>query len=126
MVSEVIFQSKNVKKVKNTNIVKGKLVVKWGVHVYEVVAGYYKCDSNNTCRLTDYDRVATYELCTVKRNTVKCSKKISGSNSDIASDSDIVISPDGNLENENQDSRDSIDGTGDEFGSNINAEADII
>ena len=125
MKNEVIFQSKNVKKVKGTNVVKGKLVVQWGLHVYEVVTGFYTCNTKNICRLTDYERVATFEKCVVKNQSVKCTKKIAGDEASSTRDSDIVISPDGLLESETN-SRESIDELSDDFGSSINEEATII
>lgn len=129
MKNKVVFQSKSVKKVKGTNIVTGKLIAQWGVHVFEVVNGYYTCNTKNVCKLTDYERVATYESCTIKKQTAKCSKKLSGDDSSIEeSTRDITVSPDG-VQDERDghtDPRDSIDEVNDEFGSNINAEADII
>lgn len=78
MKHKVIFQSKDVKQVKNSNVVRGKLVAQWGTQVFEVVTGYYTCNTKNVCKLTDYERVATYEKCVVKNAKVKCSRKLGG------------------------------------------------
>ncbi|WPU63226.1 hypothetical protein [Peredibacter starrii] len=75
---KVIFQSQTLKPVKNTNYLAGKLVVQWGVHVYEVVKGFYTCNRNYSCRLVDYKRVASYEKCIVKNGNVSCRKRIDG------------------------------------------------
>lgn len=90
MKNKVIFQSTQLKKVKNSNVLKGKLVLQWGLHVYEVVTGLYACNKNNICKLTDFERVTTFEKCEVKRNQVKCRKKISGDTS-TSSSTEIII-----------------------------------
>ncbi|AUN98244.1 hypothetical protein DOM21_09985 [Bacteriovorax stolpii] len=110
MKNKVIFQSLDVKKVKNSNVVRGKLVAQWGTQVFEVVTGYYTCNTKNVCKLTDYERVATYESCKVKNNKVSCSKKIAGDS--YESDSrDVIVS--GNP-----------DEVSDEFGHNRTGEYD--
>lgn len=127
MKNKIIFQSKSVKKVKGTNLVKGKLVAQWGLHVFEVVNGFYSCNKKNLCKLTDYERVATYESCVVKNQKVKCSKKIAGNESPSTDESDVILSPDGMDDGSHRDTpREPIDELDDEFGSSINAEADII
>lgn len=126
MKNKVVFQSKKVKKIKGTNVVKGKLIAQWGLHVFEVVQGSYTCNTKNICRLSDYERVATFESCVIKNQTAKCSKKISGDDSSINTDREITVFPDGTLDEYDNNSRESIDETSDEFGSSINAEADII
>jgi len=126
MKNKVVFQSKKVKKIKGTNVVKGKLIAQWGLHVFEVVQGHYACNTKNICRLTDYERVATFESCTIKNQTAKCTKKISGDDSSISSDREITVFPDGALDEYDNSSRESIDEVSDDFGSSINAEADII
>lgn len=90
MKNKVIFQSQNVKKVKNTDVVKGKLIAQWGTEVFEVATGYYKCNTKNVCRLTDFDRVATFKSCVVSGDKAKCTQKIVGDTS--SSDSDRSIS----------------------------------
>lgn len=95
MKNKVIFQSTDLKKVKNTNVLKGKLVSQWGLHVYEVVTGFYACNRTNNCKLTDYERVATFEKCEVKAKKVSCRKRIGG-DSHAANSEEIIIhgSPD--------------------------------
>lgn len=127
MKNKVIFQSKSVKKVKGTNLVKGKLVAQWGLHVFEVVNGFYSCNKKNICKLTDYERVATFESCVVKNQKVKCSKKIAGEDGPSNDERDVILSPDGMDDGSHRDNqRESIDELENEFGSSINAEADII
>lgn len=87
---KVIFQSTDLKKIKNSNVLKGKLVSQWGTQVYEVVNGLYACNQNNYCKLTDYERIATFEKCVVKAKKVSCSKKIGGNSSTAGSDEIIV------------------------------------
>ena len=95
MKHKVIFQSANLKKLKNTNVLKGKLVAQWGLHVYEVVSGFYSCNRNNSCKLTDYERLATYEKCTVKSETkIECRKRI-GSTGHTGNTADVVVLDDG-------------------------------
>lgn len=89
MKHKVIFQSADVKAIKGSNMVRGKLVAQWGTQVFEVATGFYTCNKNNTCKLTDFERVAMYESCKVKGNKVSCSKKISGD--DSSNDSRDVI-----------------------------------
>lgn len=94
---KVIFQSTDLKKIKNSNVLKGKLVTQWGVHVYEIVNGLYSCDKKNVCTLTDYERVATFEKCVVRSpKRVDCKKRIGGSNYTGGDSRDIFIneSPD--------------------------------
>lgn len=126
MKNKVVFQSNKVKRIKGSNVVKGKLIAQWGIHVFEVVQGLYVCNSKNICRLNDYERIATFESCTIKKQTAKCNKKISGDDTSISADRDITVFPDGPLDEYGNNSRESIDEISDEFGSSINAEADII
>jgi hypothetical protein len=94
MKHKVIFQSANLKKLKGTNILKGKLVAQWGIHVYEVVSGFYSCNRNNLCKLTDYERVATFEKCIVKSEVkIECRKRIGVSSP--GNSSDVVVVDDG-------------------------------
>ena len=76
MKTKVIFQSLELKKIKGTSVIKGKLVARWGTQVFEVVDGFYQCNKNNFCRLTDYNRIATFESCIVKNNKVACKNKL--------------------------------------------------
>lgn len=92
---KVIYQSTDLKKVRGTNVLKGKLVTQWGTEVFEVVTGYYACNSSNVCKLTEYDRVATYRKCVVRNSKkVECRSRIGGDN--YTGDRDIIIneSPD--------------------------------
>ncbi len=79
---KVIYQSPVLTKTKSKEIYTGKLVVRWGVHVYEVVKATYACKKNE-CVLADYTRLATYESCKVKNDKVACSKKISGNSNEV-------------------------------------------
>ena len=47
MRNKVIFQSLDLKKIKGTSVVKGKLVARWGTQVFEVVEGFYQCNKKN-------------------------------------------------------------------------------
>lgn len=95
MKTKVIFQSLDLKKIKGTSVLKGKLVARWGTHVFEVVEGFYQCNKNNVCRLTDYNRIATFESCLVKNNKVACKKNLAN-DVDWTESSDVKIdsSPD--------------------------------
>lgn len=77
MKHEVIFQGKDLRKVKGTNLLKGKMVARWGVHVYEVATAFYACNSKNYCRFSGYERVATFEKCDViNKKKVQCRRRI--------------------------------------------------
>lgn len=89
MKNKVIFQSSDVVKIKGSNMVRGKLVAQWGTQVFEVVTGHYTCNKSNICKLTDYERVATYESCKVKNNKVTCSKKLAG-DEDLNASRDVM------------------------------------
>lgn len=92
MKHKVIYQSRDLKAVKGTNLLKGKLVTQWGTQVFEIVMGYYKCDRLSRCSITDYDRLARFERCVVSKNNKKvaCSKPVN--NSSYVSDSpDVVV-----------------------------------
>lgn len=78
---KVIFQSTDVKHVKKSKIVKGKIVAMWGLHVYEVANAYYGCNQKNFCRLLEVETVAMYESCSVKNKKAVCTGKISGESS---------------------------------------------
>jgi hypothetical protein len=79
MKHKVIFQGKDLRKVKGTNLLKGKIVARWGVHVYEVASAFYTCNTKNYCRFSAYERVATFEKCeVVNKNKVQCRYRIAG------------------------------------------------
>lgn len=95
MKNKVIFQSADLKKIRGQNLLKGKLVAQWGVHVFEVVNGLYSCNKSNYCKLVDYERVATFEKCIVKNKTkVECRKKIVGDSYSGNSNGDVIIADD--------------------------------
>lgn len=95
MKHEVILQSKDLKKIKGSNVLKGKLVIQWGLHAYEVVSGMYVCNAKNFCKLTDYETVSTFEKCVVKPKTkVECRKRTSGERSEGRSGDVIFADPD--------------------------------
>lgn len=83
---KVIFQSKDVKALKNSNVVYGKVVAAWGVHVFEVANAYYTCNEQLACKLAEVKHVAMYESCTVKNNKAVCRNKISGNSSNDSGD----------------------------------------
>lgn len=91
MKHKVIYQSQELKKTKSKSVYTGKLVAKWGEHVYEVVKGSYECKAS-VCELVDYTRLATFESCTVRKDKVSCKDKISGDTDDFSGNSndDIV------------------------------------
>lgn len=91
---KVIFQSSDVKFVKKSNIVRGKIVSKWGTNVFEVGTAYYLCNEKNFCKFVDYDRVAMFESCIVKNNKVACSKKITADSSGVTNDVNASENPD--------------------------------
>lgn len=87
---KVIFQSTDLKKIRGSNLLKGKIVTQWGVHVYEVTNGFYACNKDLYCKLTDFERLATFEKCTVTKNKkVQCRKRIGGHNYNGSSDTEI-------------------------------------
>ena len=88
---KVIFQSSDVKFVKKSNLVKGKIVAMWGLHVYEVANAFYVCNAKNFCKLTEVETVAMYESCSVKNKKAVCSGKISGE-SNISNARDFATS----------------------------------
>lgn len=126
MKHNVIFQSQNVKVVKGSNVVRGQLIIQWGTQVFEVVNGYYNCNAKKVCQISDYDRVATYELCTVKKTKVTCTNKISGGNSDVVSEDQRSDDRPDDRDDSDRGHRDGPDSYGDEFGNDLNAEADIL
>lgn len=88
MKNKVIFQSTDVKAVKKSNIVRGKIVAQWGADVFEVATAFYTCNTKSFCKFVEFERLAMYESCVVKKNSVSCSKKIAG---DPANDSRDVF-----------------------------------
>lgn len=90
MKHKVIFQSTDLKKIRGSQLLKGKLVAQWGLHVFEVATGYYACNKNLYCKLTDYDRVDTFEKCVVKKNKkVACRGRLGGGNTQGTSNDEI-------------------------------------
>ena len=67
--------------------VKQKLVVRWGVHVFEVGEAVYSCKSATDCEFEDFIRVATYEFCEVKNQTVTCTGLLAGNGGAIENNS---------------------------------------
>ena len=67
--------------------VKQKLVVRWGVHVFEVGEAVYTCTTVADCEFEDFIRLATYERCEVKRNTVNCTGLLSGNGGAVENNS---------------------------------------
>lgn len=104
MKTKVIFQSLDLKKIKGTSVLKGKLVARWGTQVFEVVEGFYQCNKNNVCRLTDYNRIATFESCIVKNNKVACRNKLA---SESTWNGSLDIKIDSSPDNRDDSSRDS-------------------
>ncbi len=103
----VVYQSKIVTKTDRSRQVKGLLIVKWGLHVYEVVEGKYLCNKSKMCELIDYSRVATYESCKINKKKVVCSGLLTQSDSSVFYSSDFMSesSPDGiNEDSRNTDS----------------------
>jgi len=77
MKNKVIFQGTNLKKVRNTNYLQGKIVAQWGTQVFEVLTGYYSCNKKDVCTLAKYETVATFQKCTVSKNKrVRCSRPL--------------------------------------------------
>ncbi|MFP5386214.1 MAG: hypothetical protein ACLGHN_09055 [Bacteriovoracia bacterium] len=92
MKHKVIFQSTDLKKVRGSNVLKGKLVAQWGLHVFEVVTGFYTCNQRNSCKLTDYERVATFEKCIVKsKKRVECRKRLGGNSYSGSNAGDVIV-----------------------------------
>lgn len=89
MKHKVIYQAEVLSKTKSKSVFTGKIVAKWGEHVYEVVKGSYEC-KNSTCKLVDYTRLATFEYCEVKGKKAVCRNKISGDTDILTNDSSDV------------------------------------
>lgn len=77
-----------------------RLVVQWGLHVFEVGDAVYECTTVADCEFVDFLRRATYELCEVKDHKVSCSKKISGDNGPGGDSTDPTIHDTFNVEPE--------------------------
>lgn len=120
MRNKVIFQSRDVKFVKKSMIVRGKIVAQWGVNVFEVGNAFYACNQKKYCTLADYERLAMYESCKVLKHKVTCSKKISAQ-ADIVSDAVVInespdnVSLDYDVENGRDDLNEFPDRIQDEF-----------
>lgn len=91
MKNKVIFQSTDLKISKSKNEFKGKIIAKWGVHVFEVVNGTYTCNDKNICKLKSYETIAMFESCTVKNNKAKCTNKISAETDSVNNSRDVVL-----------------------------------
>lgn len=67
-------------------VVRQTLIIKWGLHVFEVAEGIYQCTGSTTkgfdCEWVDHSRIATYSSCDVagvaNGEKPKCSGLISG------------------------------------------------
>lgn len=98
----VVYASPDVytKRVNGKIIVRQLLIIKWGLHVFEVADGIYQCTGSATTRLqcewVDHTRVATYSSCNVDSiangEKPKCTGLISG-NSGPAEDIDAGWDP---------------------------------
>lgn len=87
---KVIFQSRDLKKVRGTNALTGQLVLRWGTIRFQIVDGFYTCSAKNFCKLYDYRHVAMFEKCAVKKKKVECAKPVSG-RYDSSSSNDISV-----------------------------------
>lgn len=96
MQTGVIYQGTQLYTDKGTDFLTGIMVLKWGVHVYEVVKAYYACDSNLDCKFTQYDRLASFEKCEVihKQDLAVCWVRLFGDTSTTAPDVVIDDRPD--------------------------------
>jgi hypothetical protein len=84
----VVYASPDVytKRVDGKTIVRQTLIIKWGLHVFEVVEGIYQCAGKATtgfkCEWVDHTRVATYSSCNVDAlsdgEKPKCTGLVSG------------------------------------------------
>lgn len=84
----VIYASPDVytKRVGGKTIVRQTLIIKWGLHVFEVAEGIYQCTGTTlagfTCEWVDHTRLGTYSICdvtdVVSGAKPKCSGQISG------------------------------------------------
>ena len=90
---KVIFQSKDLKVLDNSNVVYGKIVAAWGVNVFEVANAYYTCNEQLACKFTKVKNVAMYESCIVKNKKAVCRNKISG-NTELDSGDVVAENPD--------------------------------
>jgi hypothetical protein len=84
----VVYASPDVytKRVDGKTVVRQTLIIKWGVHVFEVAEGIYQCTVTATtrfqCEWVDHTRIATYSSCNVDKlsdgEKPKCTGLISG------------------------------------------------
>lgn len=110
MKHKVIFQSTNLKKVRNSKYLEGKIVAQWGLYVFEVASGYYSCNNKNVCSLVDYRSVATFEKCTVTKNKrVRCSRPLSGGNDYTGTSGEITYENPDEVYDEYNNNRDHYD-----------------
>lgn len=72
----------NVKQVAGKTVIRQILIIKWGLHVFEVVEGLYQCTgspaTSYTCEWVDHTRLVSYSSCDVSSSKPKCIGKISG------------------------------------------------
>lgn len=107
----VIYASPEVytKKVSGKLIIRQTLIIKWGLHVFELAEGLYQCAgtraNGHSCEWVDHSRIATYANCDVsgvsKGEKPNCSGKISGNSGpieDIREDIQVDPSPDSTSE----------------------------
>lgn len=103
----VIYASADVyaKRVGSKTVVRQSLIIKWGLHVFEVAEGLYQCagtvQTGFDCEWVDHTRVATYSSCDVsgvpRGEKPKCVGLISG-NSGPTEDIEFDASPDSTSE----------------------------
>lgn len=80
----VIYASPEVyaKRVNGKTVVRQTLIIKWGIHVYEVAEGLYQCEGTATkgyqCEWVDHDRLATYSSCDVSEVDAGAKPKCTG------------------------------------------------
>lgn len=77
-----------------------RLVVQWGLHVFEVGDAVYECTTVADCEYVDFIRRATYESCKVKDDKVTCSKKLSGDDGPSGDSADPTVRDTFNVEPE--------------------------
>lgn len=95
----VIYSSPDVyaKRVGGKTIVRQTLIIKWGLHVFEVAEGLYQCtgaaSEGYDCEWVDHTRIATFSSCDIRGAKPKCVGKLAG-NSGPTEDIDIDWAPD--------------------------------
>lgn len=95
----VIYSSPDVyvKRVGGKTIVRQTLIIKWGLHVFEVAEGLYQCtgaaSKGYDCEWVDHTRIANFSSCDFREAKPKCVGKLSG-NSGPNENIDIDWAPD--------------------------------